>query len=548
MADVLSQNEIDSLLAALSTGELDTDQIQEKEEKILLLEKGKRGILNIVFGRTTVVMLLLVFQLLVLFGFFAFLGEYIVVAFGSSVVFSVVMIIILINRSMNPAMKLTWAILILLLPIFGASLYFFVETELGHRLLHKRLEYLIQESRPYIPQKGLSETLKEDKRDLYNLEQYTLKHGGFPAYENTEVKYFASGEAKFEALIAELEKAEKFIFLEYFTINEGYMWGRILNILERKAREGVEVRVMYDGTCSIFLLPNSYPKKLKALGIKCKTFAPLRPLVSTYYNNRDHRKIAIIDGHTAFTGGVNLSDEYINKKTLHGHWKDAAIMLRGEAVKSFTLMFLQMWDVDNRVRDYNTYVNVAHKCRGKAEGYVLPYGDSPLDSERVGEMVYLDIINNAKRYVHIMTPYLILDYEMLQALTFAAKRGVEVCIILPHIPDKKYAFALAKTHYKDLIAAGVKVYEYLPGFIHSKVFVSDDKRAVVGTINLDFRSLYLHFECAAYLHEVPVIDDIEKDMQETMQISKLITMNDVKKEKLSMRLAGILLKFIAPLM
>jgi len=520
----------------------------EQEEKILLLEKGKRGILNIIFGRTMVVAVLLLLQFVVLFAFFAFLGEYIVIAFGSSFAFSIVMIIILINRTMNPSMKLTWAILILALPIFGALLYMFVEADLGHRLLHKRLEYLLKESRPYLPKRELPEALKEKKRDLYNLEQYALKHGGFPAYENTEVKYFASGEDKFEALLCELEKAEKFIFLEYFTINEGYMWGRILNILERKAREGVEVRVMYDGTCSFFLLPNNYPKKLKALGIKCKPFAPLRPFVSTYYNNRDHRKIAIIDGHTAFTGGVNLSDEYINKKTLHGHWKDAAIMIRGEAVKSFTLMFLQMWDVDNRVRDYNTYVNVDYKCPGKAEGYVLPYGDSPLDSERVGEMVYLDIINNAKRYVHIMTPYLILDYEMLQALTFAAKRGVEVCIILPHIPDKKYAFALAKTHYKDLIAAGVKVYEYLPGFIHSKVFVSDDKRAVVGTINLDFRSLYLHFECAAYMHEVPAIRDIEKDMQETMQISKLITMNDVKKEKLSMRLAGILLKFIAPLM
>ena len=223
-------------------------------------------------------------------------------------------------------------------------------------------------------------------------------------------------------------------------------------------------------------------------------------------------------------------------------------MLRGEAVKSFTLMFLQMWDVDNRVRDYNTYVNIDYKSEVKTAGYVLPYGDSPLDSERVGEMVYMDIINKAERYVHIMTPYLILDYEMLQALTFAAKRGVEVCIILPHIPDKKYAFALAKTHYKDLIAAGVKVYEYLPGFIHSKVFVSDDKCAVVGTINLDFRSLYLHFECAAFMYEVPAVDDIEKDMQETMKKSRLVTMKDVMKEKLSVWLAGVLLKFIAPLM
>lgn len=524
------------------------EDTKQKEEKILLLEKGKRGALNIIFGRTTVVILLLLFQFFVLFSFFAFLGEYIVIAFGSSLTFSIVMIILLINRSMNPAMKLTWAILILALPIFGALLYIFVETEFGHRLLHKRLEFLIKESMPYLPKNELSETLKDKKRDLYNLEKYTLEHGGFPVYENTEVKYFASGEEKFEELIRQLEKAEKFIFLEYFTISEGYMWGRILKILEQKAREGVEVRVLYDGTCQIFLLPSDYPKKLKALGINCKAFAPLRPLVSTYYNNRDHRKIAIIDGHTAFTGGVNLSDEYINKRTLYGHWKDAAIMLHGEAVKSFTLMFLQMWDVDNKVSDYNTYVNVDCELQEKTKGYVLPYGDSPLDNERVGEMVYLDIINRAERYVHIMTPYLILDYEMLQALTFAAKRGVQVCIILPHIPDKKYAFALAKTHYKYLLAAGVQIYEYKPGFIHSKVFVSDDKRAVVGTINLDFRSLYLHFECAAYMHEAPVIEDIEKDMQETMQISKFITMKDVKKEKLSMKLAGILLKFIAPLM
>jgi len=325
------------------------------------------------------------------------------------------------------------------------------------------------------------------------------------------------------------------------------MWGRILKILEEKVRQGVEVHIMYDGTCALFRLPYHYPEKLKKLGIKCKMFSPIRPFVSTHYNNRDHRKILVIDGHTAFTGGVNLADEYINRRRLYGHWKDVSVMLQGEAVRSFTLMFLQMWDLTERTEDFSTYLR-CDRIPETAPGYVLPYGDSPMDHERVGEMVYLDIINRARKYVHIMTPYLILDSEMVTALTFAAKRGVDVAIILPHIPDKKYAFALAKTHYRELIEGGVRILEYTPGFVHAKTFVSDDTKAVVGSINLDYRSLYLHFECAAYLCDMPAVMDVEKDFRQTEAQCMAIRLEDLRKEKFYIRAIGWLLKVFAPMM
>ncbi len=322
----------------------------------------------------------------------------------------------------------------------------------------------------------------------------------------------------------------------------------MLEILKRKVAEGVEVRVMYDGTDAVFRFPYRYPEKLRAMGIQCKMFSPLRPLVSTHYNNRDHRKIVVIDGHTAFTGGVNLADEYVNATHPYGYWKDTAILIKGEAVRSFTLMFLRMWNVFERGAEYDSYLNAPLPPLPDAPGYVIPYGDSPFDDERVGEVVYLDIINRAERYVHIMTPYLIIDAEMTQALTTAAKRGVDVRLILPHIPDKKTAFALAHTHYRELLAAGVRIFEFKPGFVHAKVFVSDDKKAVVGTINLDYRSLYLHFECAAYLLGVPAVARIEEDFRSTLKNCVQITEEELKKDKLSRRLLGYLLKVFAPLM
>ena len=278
-------------------------------------------------------------------------------------------------------------------------------------------------------------------------------------------------------------------------------------------------------------------------------FSPLTPFVSTHYNYRDHRKILVIDGHTAFTGGVNLADEYINRKEKYGHWKDTAIMLKGEAVKSFTLLFLQMWNVDEKTVDLDKkYLVYPRECIRPAKGYVLPYGDYPLDRDKVGERIYMDILNQATKYVHIMTPYLILDGEMKAAIQFAAERGIDVKIILPGIPDKRIPYALAKTHYKELLKSGVKIYEYTPGFVHAKVFVSDDCKGVVGTINLDYRSLYHHFECAAYLYGVECISDIETDFQVTLSQCREVTFDTIRKEHWWMKVIGSLAKSIAPLL
>ena len=320
-------------------------------------------------------------------------------------------------------------------------------------------------------------------------------------------------------------------------------------ILEQKVKEGVEVRFMYDGMCSISKLPYNYPRVLRMKGIRCKMFNPIKPVLSTQQNNRDHRKICVIDGKVAFTGGINLGDEYINRKERFGHWKDTAIMLKGEAVQSFTMMFLQMWNLDERIGEsFQKYLTPLSKENGRDLGFVIPYADNPFDDENVGEEVYLHILNHAKKYVHIMTPYLILDNEMITTLTRAVKSGIEVIIIMPHIPDKKYAFALAKTYYAELIEAGVKIYEYTPGFVHAKVFVSDDDTATVGTINLDYRSLYLHFECGAFIYRNEVVAEIEKDFQSTLAKCQEITMKDVKGRSILSKVTGEVFRIVAPLM
>ena len=514
-----------------------------------IIKRSKKGFFHVAFGRTSVIILLLLLQVLLLFAAFVYLGQYLMLFFGGVVAFTAVMLIRVLNTGKNPAIKLSWCIVIAVLPAFGALLYLYVNTDIGHRIEQKRIEQLVRESDVYVSdQSALLARVEGENPGLCRLAQYTRNHGGFPMYENTAVTYFPLGEDKFAEMLRQLEGAQKFIFLEYFIVEEGYMWDSVLEILARKAKEGVEVRVMYDGTCAINLLPYGYPTELEKLGIRCKMFSPLHPLVSTHYNNRDHRKILVIDGHTAFTGGVNLADEYINRKERFGHWKDTAVMLKGEAVRSFTLMFLQMWNATEKECVYEPYLNVPVPLPISAPGYVIPYGDNPMDDDKVGEMVYLDILNRAVDYVYIMTPYLILDNEMITGLCFAAQRGVDVRIILPHIPDKRYAFVMAKSHYRELIRAGVKIYEYTPGFVHAKVFVSDDRRAVVGTINLDYRSLYLHFECAAYMEDVPAVGDILRDFRSTEEQCQRITMQDVNRQKLITRLAGAVLKVIAPLM
>ena len=523
--------------------------MEVKNMGMRLIKKGKKGLLSIIFSRFWIMAILIILQFVVLFASIFWFSDYRQHYDILKNAFVAIMVLYLLNHNMNSTAKITWLVIVMLFPVFGSLLFWFTQLELGHRMEKARLDYLISTTKTSIQQdKEIIQKLSEESPETEALVHYLARSGCFPIYDQTDVSYFSTGEDKFEVLLNQLEQAKSFIFLEYFIVEEGIMWGQVLEILARKAAEGVEVRVMYDGTCESSLLPYDYPKRLATLGIKCKMFAPVTPFLSTHYNYRDHRKIVVIDGQVAFTGGVNLADEYINQKLRFGHWKDTAIMLKGEAVKSFTLMFLQMWNVEEKTPEFYKYINASALPVKEAKGYVIPYGDCPLDDDKVGERVYMDILNRANKYVHIMTPYLILDGEMETALRFAAKRGVDVKIILPGIPDKKSAYALAKSHYKNLLEAGVKIYEYTPGFVHAKVFTSDDCKAVVGTINLDYRSLYHHYECAAYMYKTDCIVDIEKDFKETLAKCTRVTKETVKKEKLGWKVAGWVLKVVAPLM
>ena len=516
-----------------------------------LIKKGKMGLVRAIFSRFGLMLLLLLLQFGLLFLIFRWFGNLVPHYFGSSILLTVGMVLYLLNCDMDNSVKITWLVVIAVLPVVGVPLFFYIKSNVGHNLLQKRLLQLEGETRAHLPQENETfRKLEKQNPGAASLARYLDgRGGGFPVREDTAVTYFPGGEEKFAELLRQLEKAEKYIFVEYFIIDEGLMWGKILEILVRKAAEGLDVRVMYDGTCEFSTLPRDYPKRLEKLGIRCKVFSPVMPFVSTHYNYRDHRKILVIDGRVGFTGGVNLADEYINHVEKYGRWKDAAIMLEGEGVRSLTALFLQQWSI-LREPELEQFLNEPIPAPENAKGFVTPYGDCPLDGERVGEMVYIDLLNRAQKYVHIMTPYLILDGEMELALRFAAERGVDVHLILPGVPDKKFAYSLAKTHYAALLKSGVKISEWKPGFVHAKVFVVDGKEAVVGTINLDYRSLYHHFENAVWMVDTACIPDIERDFQTTLEQCRTVepTRESIWQNHPLLHAIGVVLKAIAPLM
>ena len=522
-----------------------------EDDGLRLLKKGQKGIVHAIFSRFGLVLVLLLLQVGLLFSIFRWFGNLLPHYFGGSVVVTAAMVVYLLNSKMDNSAKITWMVVVAILPVVGVPLFFYVKSNAGHNLLRKRLMELENTLRPKLPQnREVVERLRRAEPGAASLAKYLHgPGGGFPVYENTAMTYFPSGEAKFAELLRQLDTAEKYIFVEYFIIDEGLFWGRVLEILARKAAEGVDVRVMYDGTCEFSTLPRDYPKRLEALGIRCKVFSPVQPFVSTHYNYRDHRKILVIDGRVGFTGGVNLADEYINHVEKYGRWKDAAIMLEGEAVRSLTALFLEMWSV-LKEPEFEAFLADPIPVPEQTQGTAAPYGDCPLDGERVGEMVYIDLLNRAREYIHIMTPYLILDGELETALKFAAERGVDVHLILPGIADKKFPNALAKTHYSALLDSGVKISEWTPGFVHAKVFVVDDREAVVGTINLDYRSLYHHFENAVWLTNAPCIRDIEGDFQATLEQCRTVENNpkSIWQGRFLFRAVGMLLKVIAPLL
>ena len=497
---------------------------------------------------------MMIAQLSVLLLLSAWLGDYSKYFYTFMNFLSAVLIIYEINREEEPGFKLTWVMLIAIIPIFGTLLYIFLHYNRASKKIAVHSDEIRGRTLKYTKQETdvlqkFSETYQED----IGISKYIYDYSGFPVYKNSSAEYFSLGDQMFIDLKDELRKAEKFIFIEMFIINlNGRMWPEILEILKEKAKEGVEVRLMYDGMGCMSLLPNDYDDTIRKFGINCRVFAPIVPFFSTYQNNRDHRKIILIDGKTVYTGGVNFADEYINERERFGHWKDNAIKITGDAVSGYSSMFLQMWNTSiNKVKEdnYDKYINsVSDGDFKEGDGYIIPFADSPLKKDRFGETMYINNLNLAKDYVHIMTPYLVLGTNMMQALKFAAKRGVDVKIILPHIPDKPYAFWLAGTYYRELLGAGVKIYEYTPGFVHSKMSISDDKRAIIGTINHDYRSLYLHYECAAYLVDVPQIKDMESDFVHTLSLCEEVTEDTIKNRSLVTRILGRVIRLIAPLL
>ena len=516
---------------------------------IRLLKKGQSGLVHAIFSRFGLILILLLLQALALFSLLRWFGGLLPHYLGGTLLVTAAMMVYLLNLDMDNSVRITWLVVTALAPVLGVPLFWYTKADVGHRVLRKRLMELEGQTRAQLPQdEQVVRRLEAADPGAASLARYLRgRGGGFPVYQNTAVTYFPGGEAKFEELLRQLETAQKYIFLEYFIIEEGLMWGRVLEVLARKAAQGVDVRVMYDGTCEFSTLPRDYPKRLEALGIKCKVFSPITPFVSTHYNYRDHRKILVIDGRVGFTGGVNLADEYINHVEKYGRWKDAAVMLQGEAVRSMTALFLQMWGILQQP-EFEQFLTDSIPAE-QAEGFVVPYGDCPLDGERVGEMVYIDMINRARKYVHIITPYLILDGELETALRFAAERGVDVHLILPGVPDKRFAYSLAKTHYMALLSSGVRISEWTPGFTHAKLVIADGREAVVGTINLDYRSLYHHFENAVWMYGTDCIRNAESDFQATLAQCRTVEpmAHSIWQGKTLLHLTGVLLKFIAPL-
>lgn len=477
--------------------------------------------------------------------------HYFVYFYGISTFISMVVVIALANGRSKAGYKIAWIIAILTFPIFGGVFYLvFGGSRVGKRTRKKMESISSKMAETLDHNRSLIQQITDENIEAGRQAQYLHKYAFGPVYTNTDVEYFPVGEAKFERLVEELEKARHYIFLEYFIIEEGLMWNTILDILKRKAEEGVDVRVIYDDIGSIMKLPYGYDKKLEAMGIKCSVFNPFLPVLSPRFNNRDHRKILVIDGHTGFTGGINLADEYINHIEKLGHWKDNAVMLKGDAVYSLTVMFLAVWDYLRGIdEDYGQYMPERYGERQyPPDGFVQPFSDNPLDDEAVGETVYLNLIGRAKEYIYITTPYLIVDAEVMTALCNAAKQGIDVRIITPYIPDKWYVHAVTRANYGLLLEAGVKIYEYTPGFIHGKTFIVDDEYAVIGTINLDYRSLFLHFECGVWLYRNSSIAHIKTDFLETLAVSQEIKWEVYQQTPWQRRIGRALLNLFAPLM
>ena len=502
---------------------------------------------SILFHRSVLVGISLLVQILVLAAMVVVFSEHTSYFYWGCVMTSVLAMLWIISRRMEPSYKIAWLIPILLMPVFGGIFYLMVGGNGVSRRTQKKMQDIQTSVLENLAGDFRAEQMEEGE-SAAGQARYLERYACAPVYKDTRVEYFSLGDHAVERMLEELEKAKKYIFLEYFIIQEGVLWNQILEILKRKAAQGVEVRVMYDDFGCMYTLPQNYDARLESMGIQCRVFGRLVPVVSIRQNNRDHRKMMIIDGTVAFTGGMNLADEYINQKVRFGHWKDSAVCLEGEAVWSMTVMFLSMWDHCAGWSEDFSLFHPGEYRRFASCGWVQPYTDTPLDREKVGQTVYLNMISRARKSIYITTPYLIVDESTYTALCNAAKCGVDVRIMTPHIPDKRYVFEVTRAHYQPLLEAGVKIYEYTPGFVHAKNFVVDGECATVGTVNLDYRSLFLHFENGVWMYQAPCIQEIQKDFLDTLKKCEEISLRKTRRLSIFGYLYRSILRVFAPLM
>lgn len=509
-----------------------------------------------VINRSFMIAILLSLQVLLLSISFFLLVEYIHYIYLLNFLVSLIIVVYIVNRQGCPEFKIVWLTFMCLLPIFGISYYLFIELNPKLKIITDNVKK-IRDDTAYLL--GRNQTVLdkiEERMPRYmGILKFLQKQGPYPVYDCTDVEYYDDGEKSFEAIKTALRNANSYIFMEYYVVSPGKLLDEVVDILKDKAAAGIEVRLMYDGLCHAKTLSYDFPKQMREYGIKINIIEPFSPFLSADQNYRDHRKMTVVDGVVAFTGGFNLADEYVNFSHPFGHWKDVGIRIIGDAVKTYTVLFLQNWHLDGLKEKeiWEDYIKINSKDAQEdsilfEEGFVTPYADSPNVGKEIGEMVYIDILNQAKDYVWIMTPYLILDSNTVKVISYVADRGIDIKIIIPHIPDKKIPFLIAKSFYPELIKSGVKIYEYMPGFIHAKLFVSDNIVATIGSYNLDYRSFYLNYEVGMLILDSPEIKDISEDYKNTLLNCHKVSMADYKGMSLISRILGKILRILGPLM
>lgn len=505
-----------------------------------------KKIFRFLFNKIIFTTILIMLQIAWLILFFVKLSEYSVWISITFSAVSVAMFLAVIVSNQNPAYQIGWITIIAVFPILGGMFYLFM----GNKRPSAKMKRLLMASRHLTSGlvNGNEDLLEELPKRTAMTSNYIYETVGYPISKNTHITYYDIGEKMYQAMLEDLENAEKFIFFEYFIVSKGEMWSSLKKSLKQKAMEGLDVRIILDDFGCIKAMSKNEKEELVSSGIKLFMFNPIRPVASLVMNHRDHRKITVIDGKIGYTGGINIADEYINRISRFGHWKDTGVRLEGEGVRNLTLMFLRLYYAYNKADDdIEGFLNVDYsQYRDTQQGFVQAFSDSPLDDESTALNLYLDLLWNAQKYAYIFTPYLVIDNELQSALCFAAKRGVDVRIVVPGIPDKKTVMQLTKSYFKQLILSGVKIYRYTPGFIHAKNFLVDDYIGVVGTINLDYRSLYLHFECGVLMMDNPALYDVKKDFEQTFEQSAEVKLDDYNRNKLEYIIRAVL-RLISPL-